>query len=92
MRGSACQKFSKSSMELTKKAYSSIYALALLRPTRVHAPATCSNLYAASCTPSLPNSSAEKTTGVSSQITSWNTISKDPNGSSNPQICFKIFF
>ena len=46
MRGSACQKFSKSSMELTKKAYSSIYTLALLRPTRVHAPATCFHLYA----------------------------------------------
>lgn len=46
MQGSACQKFSKSSMELTKKAYSSIYALALLRPTGVHAPATCSNLHA----------------------------------------------
>lgn len=46
MRGSACQKFFKSSMELTKKAYSSIYTLALLRPTRVHAPATCSHLYA----------------------------------------------
>lgn len=46
MQGSKCKIFSKSSTELTKKSYSSIYTFALRRLTRVHAPATCSNRYA----------------------------------------------